>query len=85
MTFIAFDIAFDFLAPELGPRLGPLEMLAIVMVPKTAMDKNHCSIFRQDDVRFSWQVFPVQTKPEATIVQGPADKHLGFGVFTANP
>lgn len=46
-------------------------------VRETAVDKNHCLVFRQDDVRLAGEAFDILPEAVACAVQHRADKRLG--------
>jgi hypothetical protein len=55
-----------------------------MVVPKTPMHENGQPVPRQDNVRPPRQVPLLKPEPQAEAVQGPADRHFGFGVFAAD-
>ena len=61
---MSVNIVSEFLLPEFLPALGFIGVLAALMaVPETTMDKNHCSMLRKYDVRLAWKL--MRMKPEA--------------------
>jgi hypothetical protein len=58
-------IALEFGAPELMASLWPLEECAIVLMPETAMDKDHGAISRQYQVGLAGELFVVKSKPKS--------------------
>jgi len=53
------------LLPELRARFWPLEKMAFVSMPKTAMYKYNRIIFFQDYIRLSRQFFVMQPVPKS--------------------
>ena len=51
-----------------------------MLVPEAAMNKDSRSVFRQNDVRLSWQIFPMEPKSIVKFGQRFADNQLGVGV-----
>lgn len=47
---ITFLILAYLLPPKVGPAFWPLEEVAIVPMPKAAVDKDHCSVTRKNEV-----------------------------------
>lgn len=53
-------------------------------VPETTVNKNSRSIFRQDYIRSTGQVFSVKAEPEARVVQQLSYDNFGFRILAAD-
>ena len=49
-------------------------------VPETAMNKNNAFVFRQNNVRLSGQVFPVQPEPVSEDMKSTANRNFRLRV-----
>ena len=66
IPLVPLNIAREFARPKLRIRRGGSgKAAAFVSVPKTTMDEDHHAPTGQDDVRCSWEIPAVETKPEA--------------------
>lgn len=54
-----------------------------VLMPETAMHKNHFSAGGKNQIGFSWKQFCVQAVAVSHAVRQPPDRHLRFCVFAA--
>jgi hypothetical protein len=52
-------------------------------MPETAMNENHCAIFRKNDVGLSRQVLPVQPKPVAETMKKASHADFRSGIRAA--
>jgi len=88
LCFQSFDVPavpFCCAAPLFFPELRPgfrrdHSPPAIVGVPEAAVNENYRSIFRQDNIRFSRQVFSVQPIPVTKRVKHRSNPHFRLGV-----
>jgi hypothetical protein len=55
-----------------------------MLMPKAAMDEYRCSVFRQNNVGVSGQVFAVEPKSVAKFCEGLPDKSLRIRVARSN-
>ena len=46
-------IALDLHFPPVCPAIGPLKPVAVVSMPETSMDEDHCPVLWENDVRGS--------------------------------
>ena len=76
--FLIFLVPFDG-ASELGPPVflptcGCRCMRAALMsMPEASVHKNHGAVFWKNDVRFPWQILPMQAESKADFVEKGAD------------
>ena len=61
-------------------RLHPA-ITAIVTMPETAVDKNHLTQARKNEVRLAWQVLSMKPKTVTKCMSNLAYDHLSFGVL----
>ena len=54
-------------------------------MPKTTVDKDGGAVPRQNNVRLTWQVGPVQTVAKSKLVETFPDDHFRVGVAGSNP
>ena len=83
---IALDVRGKFLLPELDVASRCAGSWATwVSVPEATVNKNDCSPFRQNNIRFSWKILGMQAKPEAKAVEYFSDGEfrLSVGVLDA--
>jgi hypothetical protein len=59
-----FTSAADSL-PEVAPGLRESEEMAVVPVPEAAMNKNSCTVLRENNIRRPGEGFDVQTETES--------------------
>ena len=50
-------------------------------VPKASIDKHHCSVFREDDIRMTRKIFVMEGKAESLAKQVFSHQYFHFGVF----
>ena len=55
-----------------------------MLVPETAVNKNHFASADEHHIRPSGQVFPVQPVPVSQTVNKTSNRKLGFQAFAAN-
>jgi hypothetical protein len=61
---IPLDIGIELFLPKFPSCLGDIGKFAAIMtVPETTMHKDNCSVFGKNNVRFSRQIFPVESEP----------------------
>lgn len=58
---------------------------ACVAVPEATVDKNHGSVFWQDNIRPAGQIRRVKSVSEPLCMQLPTKRQLGLRVFSPNP
>lgn len=81
--FVVGDVTLKLFVPEGFVRFrGGGVFAAFVPVPETAVDKDHCFVFRQDDVRLAGQFLDVFPEAVARAVQHRADKNFRLRVFS---
>ena len=56
--------------------------MAIVTVPKAAMNENHGLKPRENQIGLAWKVSAMQSVAKAHFVERPADHHLRLGILT---
>lgn len=79
---IARDIFRKFTLPELNTALWIIGVLAAgVPVPETTVHEDGRSMFRQYQIRGSWQVPLVQAEAVSQAMEKFADNYLRLGVF----
>lgn len=70
VAFVPFHGALEFLLPEILSALWGVGVLAVfVSVPVTTVDEDNGSVFWQDDIRLSRQVFSMETKAIAQAME----------------
>jgi len=68
-SYVPFHIIGEFPFPELDVAFGGSSGSAARMpVPETAMDENHASSSRENDIRLTRQISPVKPEPDAESV-----------------
>lgn len=82
---VALTVRLYLVPPKCRTRFRPRETIAIMAVPKAAMNQNYGAIFRKNNVRSSRHIFRSQPKPKACTVQQASYVQFGFGVFPLNP
>lgn len=85
LLLVPLYVSADFLAPELFAALWPSEQMAVVGVPKTAMDEENGITAGEYQIGLSGKVFAVQPKAESAPVKRGSDGQLGFGVLALDP
>ena len=82
MLFIVGDVALELLFPE-GPVAFRCRRVftPLVPVPETAVDKNHCPVLRQYDIRFAGHGADVFAEAVSRPVEQGADEDFRLGVF----
>lgn len=79
---IALDIARQLRNPVVAARPRHIrELAAGVLMPKASMDLDDCAIARQDDVRLTGQVAPMQPEPVAHGMEASANKEFRLRVL----
>lgn len=85
MIPVAFDIPLKFWKPVIAVRLrraGDFAVFIRVLVPKAAVDKNHFSASRENQVRLSWQILAVKAVPVAHPMSKAPNRHFRAHSFT---
>jgi hypothetical protein len=78
---VAFHVTFDLTSPEFTASIRPLEQVAAVLMPKTAVGEQDCTLLRKDQIWSAGHVSPVKTESKTSGVQTPAQHQFGRCVF----
>jgi hypothetical protein len=63
VSFITIYVSLKLILPEIFSTFGIIKILtAFIPMPETTMNKNDCSVFWEDNIGFTWKVFPVKSK-----------------------
>ena len=84
IVFIAFAIAGNLLFPESRIACGHGSAFAGVPMPKTTVNKDDRSVFRQHNVRPAGKGFSMQPEAITHPMQKTADRQLRSGVLPMN-
>jgi hypothetical protein len=80
---VPLSVLGELFQPEAQFGFGP-PPAARVLMPETAVDKDHFSQPRKNDVRFAGQVIRMQPVSKAHRVNEAADAHFWLSVFAAH-
>ena len=81
------DVSSEFGIPVtgIGLRLATFSTsFRLVLVPEAAVDEDHLSTARKDQVWFTRQILPVEPIAIAGSIQEPPHEHLWLGVSAAD-
>lgn len=81
IALIPVDVLLEFGKPEFLTRRGGCCHPATMSMPVTAVNKNGCAVSGQDDVRFPWQILPVESISVSIPPEPFANHHLGARVL----
>lgn len=81
---IVYAVAGDFLFPEVAAGRRPAKEMAVVAVPKAAVNKNYRAVARKNDVWFTRQTARMETVAEAIAVKPVAHGDFRAGVDAAD-
>jgi hypothetical protein len=82
---VASDVREQFWSPIVGVCFWIRAVdTANVLVPKTAVNEDRRSVFRQHNVRLAWQVLAMQPKSMAELCERFAHNQFRIGVARSN-
>lgn len=62
---VTLTIGVNFGLPEIAPGLRECKKVTVVPVPEAAMNKNSCTVLREDNIGRAGKIFDVQTEAES--------------------
>ncbi len=82
---ITLNISLKFTRPEICTAFRGIGKRAVFMpVPITSMYENYCPIFRQNNIRVSWEISSMKSETESWFVQERADRKFRGCILRAN-
>jgi hypothetical protein len=85
-SHIACNVLIELVDPEIGPRLWCRAVGASAMsMPETAVNEDHKTMARKNQIRASGKVLAVQPKPEPEAMQQAADNQFWLCVTRSDP
>lgn len=77
-------VGIHFGLPEFGARLGQAEQVAVMLVPEAAVDEDHSSVLRQNNIGASWQAGTAEPVTESQRMEAPTDLQLDLRILAAD-
>ncbi|GGE90668.1 hypothetical protein GCM10008020_39540 [Massilia psychrophila] len=62
---VTLTVGVNFGLPEIAPGLRECEKMTVVPVPEAAMNKNSCTVLRENNIGRAGKTFDVQTEAES--------------------
>lgn len=82
---ISFHVSLSLVLPEFCVCFwGHFPIATAMHVPETAVYKDHFPVFRQHKIRLARQVFAMQSKAVAHLMNQTSDNHLRLRIFASN-
>ena len=84
VPLVTCTVVLYLVLPEIGVGFRQNELFTpFVPMPKTAVDKDSCSVFTHYDIRFAWYTLDVQTISVSVCPQPFPNQYLRFGRLAA--